>query len=87
MKTDQIMCCIVALLLGMLLANMFKNVCGCKNVVEGQGDDCIKNCLNEAPCKENNMEILKCFGDCPCARDAWRKIMEIALQGRSPGTF
>ena len=35
MKTDQIMCCIVALLLGMLLANMLKNVCGCKNVVEG----------------------------------------------------
>jgi len=36
MGTDQIMYCIVALLLGMLLANMLKNVCGCKNVVEGQ---------------------------------------------------
>jgi hypothetical protein len=35
MKTDQIICCVVALLLGMLLANMLKNVCGCK-VVEGQ---------------------------------------------------
>ena len=34
MKTDQIICCVVALLLGMLLANMLKNVCGCK-VVEG----------------------------------------------------
>ena len=32
MGTDQIMYCIVALLLGMLLANMLKNVCGCKNV-------------------------------------------------------
>jgi hypothetical protein len=35
MKTDQIICCVVALILGMLLANMLKNVCGCK-VVEGQ---------------------------------------------------
>jgi len=37
MKTDQIVMCVVALLLGMLLANMLKNVCGCK-VVEGQGN-------------------------------------------------
>ena len=36
MGTEQIMYCIVALLLGMLLANMLKNVCGC-NVVEGFG--------------------------------------------------
>ena len=35
MKTDTIVCCVVALLLGMLLANMLKNVCGCK-LVEGQ---------------------------------------------------
>ena len=35
MKTDQIICCVVALLLGMLLANMLKSVCGCK-VMEGQ---------------------------------------------------
>ena len=32
MGTDQIMYCIVALILGMLLANMLKSVCGCKNV-------------------------------------------------------
>jgi len=37
MKTDQIMCCFVALLLGMLLANMLKSVCGCN--VEGQSED------------------------------------------------
>jgi len=36
MGTDQIMYCIVALILGMLIANMLKNVCGCK-VVEGVG--------------------------------------------------
>ena len=34
MKTGQIMYCVFALLLGMLLANMLQNVCGC-NVVEG----------------------------------------------------
>jgi len=38
MKTDQIIMCVVALLLGMLLANMLKNVCGCK-VIEGQGNE------------------------------------------------
>lgn len=35
MGTDQIIMCVVALLLGMLLANMLKSVCGCKTV-EGQ---------------------------------------------------
>lgn len=35
MNTEQILMCVVALVLGMLLANMLKNVCGCK-VVEGQ---------------------------------------------------
>jgi len=34
MKTEQIVMCVVFLLLGMLLANMLKSVCGCK-VVEG----------------------------------------------------
>jgi hypothetical protein len=34
MKTEQILMCVVALVLGMLLANMLKSVCGCK-VVEG----------------------------------------------------
>ena len=35
MKTDQTIMCVVALLVGMLLANMLKNVCGCE-IVEGQ---------------------------------------------------
>ena len=30
MKTETIVMCVVALLFGMLLANMLKNVCGCK---------------------------------------------------------
>tara|TARA_B100000902_G_scaffold332560_1_gene330570 strand:+ start:130 stop:801 length:672 start_codon:yes stop_codon:yes gene_type:complete len=37
MNTQTILMCVVALILGMLLANMLKNVCGCK-VVEGQGN-------------------------------------------------
>ena len=39
MKTEQILMCVVALILGMLLANMLKSVCGCK-VVEGQEGEC-----------------------------------------------
>jgi len=35
MGTDQIMYCIVALILGMLMYHMLKGVCGCKTVVEG----------------------------------------------------
>ena len=37
MNTQTILMCVVAIILGMLLANMLKNVCGCK-VVEGQGN-------------------------------------------------
>jgi len=37
MKTETIVMCVVALILGMLMANMLKSVCGCKStVVEGQ---------------------------------------------------
>lgn len=35
MKTEQILMCIFALILGMLLANMLMDVCGCKKLVEG----------------------------------------------------
>ena len=38
MNSETIVYCVVALILGMLLANMLKNVCGCKNVVEGSSD-------------------------------------------------
>ena len=42
MNNQTIVCCVVALILGMLLANMLKSICGCKNVVEGQcaKDEC-----------------------------------------------
>jgi hypothetical protein len=38
MNTQTIVMCVVALILGMLLAHMLKGVCGCK-VVEGVEDD------------------------------------------------
>jgi hypothetical protein len=39
MNNQIIVYCVVALLLGMLLANMLKSVCGCK-LVEGYGASC-----------------------------------------------
>ena len=35
MNTEKIIMCVVALLIGMLVANMLTNVCGCKTGVEG----------------------------------------------------
>ena len=61
MKTEQIVMCVVALLLGMLLANMLTNVCGCKTteglqnmpstgiwnaVTTGMSGDCKSNDIN-----------------------------------------
>ena len=36
METKTIVMCVVALLLGILMADMLQNVCGCKDIVEGQ---------------------------------------------------
>ena len=50
METETIVMCVVALILGMLLANMLKSVCGCKTV-EGQlAVSCCKNITDEAEC-------------------------------------
>lgn len=75
MKTEQILMCVVALILGMLLANMLKSVCGCK-VVEGQvvidGISCIgqKASYCTEQCKEisgGNFKYGLCtFGACDC---------------------
>ena len=48
MNSETIVYCVVALLLGMLLANMLKNVCGCNNIVEGTDEDEYVPC-NELP--------------------------------------
>ena len=44
MNSETIVMCVVALILGMLLAHMLKNVCGCK-VVEGR-EFTAENCWN-----------------------------------------
>mgnify|MGYP000441967059 CR=1 FL=1 len=36
MDNKTVLMVIVAIVLGMLVANMFKEVCGCKNLIEGQ---------------------------------------------------
>ena len=46
MKTETVVYCVVALLLGMLLANMLKNVCGCKTVEGASGWNCSNVCDN-----------------------------------------
>ena len=40
MKTETIVMCVVALILGMLMANMLKSVCGCKSVEGFNLSDC-----------------------------------------------
>ena len=60
MNHQTILCCVVALILGMLLANMLKNVCGCK-LTEGQCQDtestncidCIKFVQKNSSCNKN----------------------------------
>jgi hypothetical protein len=72
MGTDQIVMCVVALILGMLLANMLKNVCGCK-VVEGFG-------AKGAACDTQSLSIdcgfgLACKSGSPtptCQKSDWR---------------
>ena len=53
MNSETVVMCVVALILGMLLANMLKNVCGCK-VVEGK-TSCNKNddCPGAFTCIDN----------------------------------
>ena len=48
MKSETIVMCVVALLLGMLLANMLKSVCGCK-VNEGFNGEESGSVAPEAP--------------------------------------
>ena len=52
---DKWVMCVIALILGMLMANMLKNVCGCKTV-EGTDDPCVGG--------EQNQNWSKCTGYC-----------------------
>ena len=56
MNSQTIVMCVVAFIIGMLLAHMLKDVCGCKTV-EGLNDS-----VSPAPCGE---EDALCGGDVP----------------------
>ena len=65
MNTEQILMCVVALILGMLLANMLKSVCGCKNLIEGQSCMTDTDC-DARPCPPGS-NYRKCLlGHCIC---------------------
>ena len=55
MNSETIVYCVVALLLGMLLANMLKNVCGCKTIEGATFMGVPTNKLGDSNCW---------FGDC-----------------------
>ena len=65
MNNQTIVCCVVALVLGMLLANMLKNVCGCK-LTEGMlacHDECCKKDVSGC---SNLQHAGRCYDDaCP----------------------
>ena len=51
MNSETVVYCVVALILGMLLANMLKSVCGCK-VVEGGTGYC-----DQGECPDGYVEV------------------------------
>ena len=61
MNTENIVMCVVALLLGMLLANMLKNVCRCKNIVEGvSGEEVLEEQAHQQSADQHDFW---CFGN------------------------
>ena len=73
MNSETIVYCVVALILGMLLAHMLKSVCGCNKVVEGSvkvGDD------NADACDKSDDDCTNSFGrtgggPCQIPGDCW----------------
>ena len=76
MKTETIVCCVVALLLGMLLANMLKNVCGCK-LTEGQNQTFTYNSDNE----NVHIPVLPSTDRNQCGQYIRREITSLMRQG------
>ena len=68
MDTKNIVMCVFALILGMLLADMLKNVCGCKNVVEGACGP-LTGGTNFTPYTGCTSGERNPDSDCPVARD------------------
>ena len=72
MNSQTIVYCVVALLLGMLLAHMLKDVCGCDKVVEGSVELRPNGELEQrgpnpyGPKAANKCKSLECNGNCIC---------------------
>ena len=76
MNTEQILMYVIALILGMLLANMLKNVCGCK-LMEGHNDTSGNNaqscvCSNIAPLLRRGDHL---YFNCSLEVEQWCKSM------------
>ena len=72
MNSEKIIMCIVALILGMLLANMLKNVCGCK-LMEGQYRRvCCRDRQQNNFCDSNQPQLpYDSVTDCSLNRGHW----------------
>ena len=81
MNTEQILMYVVALILGMLLANMLKSVCGCK-VVEGQTRGC--KCMPKLRRGMTVQEYEALAGD--GAYESWRASCSMKLNAADPYT-
>lgn len=62
--------CVACVILGILLSMLFKQACGCKNVVEGLGEDCT-SLIGDIPFPTNGVcnkgEVCHCSGStCSC---------------------
>lgn len=65
MNSQTIVMCVVALILGMLLAHMLKDVCGCDKVVEGADQtsaSCVNTLVDYCGKTTNNASCSACTG-------------------------
>ena len=82
MNSQTVVMCVVALILGMLLANMLKNVCGCK-VVEGAVKEALAendqgesagSCVQELNTLTKTPDIVKMIGEND--KDKFKSVVE-----------
>ena len=58
MDNNTILMIVVAIVLGMLVANMLKDVCGCKNLIEGQGTEGWEQICGSGPPDDSSQECV-----------------------------
>jgi len=82
MNSQTIVMCVVALILGMLLANMLKSVCGCK-VVEGQSGSCRTGMNPPSSITDLENEPIECAN---CLMNEMAQELALAYEACGPGT-